>query len=57
MKSQIYWAWWDNEEETFRYIYRIRAVVEMCSPDKFESAEENGEGRIVQIKIEEQKGN
>ena len=50
-----YWAWLDTETGEYRYIYRARFLVEMCSPDGFKSDEIKGKGRIVEVTVEEVK--
>ena len=51
-KEEVYWAWYD-EEGNYRYIYPKRFLVEMCSPDGFKKAIEQGKGKIIKVSIKE----
>lgn len=53
MPELIYWAWYDFKSKDYRYIYPRRILVEMCSPDGFKTAEQRGEGKIVEIIVRE----
>jgi len=47
------WAWHDKKEDKYNYIFGSKLQVKMCSPDYFESAIKNGEGEIVEVKIQQ----
>jgi len=52
-KKWEYWAWKDSDGN-YHHIYPGRLLVEMCSPDGFERAVKDGEGKIVKVHIEEE---
>lgn len=49
------WAWHDFEKDRYSMIYNGRFLVEMCSPDGFKKRTENGEGKIVELRVVEVK--
>jgi len=49
-----YWAWWINKEEYFTYIYFGKISVELCFAYGYKVKEEQGEGKLLRVVIEEQ---
>jgi hypothetical protein len=49
-----YWAWWDNEDEKFKYIYKSRAAVGLCfGSERFaEEKSKKGLGHLLPVDIE-----
>lgn len=45
------WAWYDEEKDTYHHIYHSKFLVEVCSPDEFQSKIKSGEGDIVEVKV------
>ncbi|MEK3955673.1 hypothetical protein [Psychrobacillus sp. FSL K6-1464] len=43
----------DEEEEKYQFLYQMKKIVEMCSPDGFKSNIQAGEGAIVPVVIKE----
>ena len=54
-KSKEMWAWWNEEDKTFRYVYPTETVVRMCCPGGFEREEKEGRGKVVPVTIIERK--
>jgi hypothetical protein len=45
------WAWWDAEQQTYKFIYPQRFCVVICSPDGFERATREGKGKIMRVTV------
>jgi hypothetical protein len=45
------WAWWDAEKQAFRHVYPNELCVRICSPDHFKTAETEGRGRVMRVKV------
>ena len=50
-----YWGWWDNETEKFSMIYASKVQSDVCFTYGAEAAEESGEGKQMNVFIEELK--
>ena len=48
-----YWGWWDNEKGEFQMIYPGKIPSDMCFPYGPEVEEEKGEGKQMNVSIEE----
>lgn len=56
-RMQLMWAWHDFKGKRYKFIYEAKMLVEMCSPDGFKLETKRGEGRIIQVKVQEIKSN
>jgi hypothetical protein len=45
------WAWWNEEDQTIRYVYPTETVVRMCCPGEFRRQEKEGKGKVLQVLI------
>jgi len=45
------WAWWDAEQQAYKFIYPQRFCVVICSPDGFKRATREGKGKIVRVTV------
>lgn len=50
-----YWAWWDNEEETFMWLWGSKLQVQMAFPDHGANAVATGRGDFVEVAVTETK--
>jgi len=54
-EESLYWAWKDFKEKKYRHIFPTKNQVEMCFPYGSKIKEEKGEGKLVNLLIEEVK--
>lgn len=45
------WAWYSKIRDEYMFFYTRKVIVEMCSPDGFESQIKRGEGEIVEVEV------
>lgn len=48
-----YYAYYDNEEKKFNFVYQSEQQTRMCSPDHFYLHEKNGDGKVMNVFVEE----
>lgn len=48
-----YYAYYDNEEKKFNYVYPTEQLTRMCSPDYFHEHEKKGDGKVMNVFVEE----
>ncbi len=47
-----YWAWWDNEDQSFCMIFPSQVQVRMCFPYGYKIEEELGRGILTNVFVE-----
>jgi hypothetical protein len=47
-----YWCWWKNDKATMSMAWDAEVLFRMCSPDGFERAERNGEGKVIRVHVD-----
>lgn len=47
-----YWAWWDNDDNEFHFVWPRKGQVEICSPDGFKESIKIGEGKLCAVKVD-----
>lgn len=45
------WAYWDDKRHLFFHVYHQEGVVRMCSPDRFQKDEREGNGKVMKVKV------
>jgi len=55
MKTSEAWAWWDEEEQRFRYVFPAELQVRVCFPDMANRKEAEGKGKVMPVTIIERK--
>ncbi len=50
-----YFAWWDNETESFMYVWPSKGLVSMCFPYGSKAQEDLGKGVLLGVTIEKLK--
>lgn len=50
-KEGTAWAYWDNERKEFLFVYCCEAAVRMCDPDSFRREEKAGKGKVMKVKL------
>jgi hypothetical protein len=48
-----YWAWWDNERQSFLLVYSSKLLVDICFPGGVDMAEKLGKGHLLQVSVTE----
>lgn len=48
-----YWAWWSAADQTFKFVWPARFLVEMCFTYGSQAETERGRGRICRVRVEE----
>jgi len=48
-----YWAWWNNQENEFEFVYGHRDLVNMCFPYGTTIEEKQGRGHLLPVIVEE----
>lgn len=51
-EESIYWAWWENEKNTFTLCYPMKAGVEICFPYGTKAESDRGRGVLVNVVVE-----
>lgn len=46
-----YWAWWDNNDQEFDFIFPVRSLVECCFPYGSRVEAELGHGEMCRVDI------
>ncbi len=49
-----YWAWWDNNDSCFMFVYRRKVLVEMCFPYGTKAEESRGRGELMCVEVSTQ---
>jgi hypothetical protein len=50
--EDIYWGWWDEEDQQFMFIYPAKSLVEMCFPYGSKVEEDRGRGKLLPVRVE-----
>lgn len=48
-----YWAWWNNQENGFEFVYGHHSLVNMCFPYGAAIEEKHGRGHLLPVIVEE----
>lgn len=46
-----YWAWWDNNKQTFDYLSRTIHMVRICFPYGPEAEQARGRGELLRVSV------
>lgn len=50
-KESSYWAWWNNEDQKFQFVYRRAFLVRMCFPNDIDLYVKRGDGLLLPVSV------
>lgn len=50
--DDAYWAWWDNEDQAFPFVYAAEGLLEMVFPYGSKAEAEQGRGKVCRVRLD-----